>query len=520
MKKTKVKSILALFLSVTMLGNIGAAANAKGTEWNDKEIPAGRISETEVVTNAVKLNVNQQRDNDKLATDIAENWYQFTISSNGYFQVYLGYNPATDADGIGDGWDVNIYKKGDIQNPVKTYERVKSSVTSAYLPFEAGTYYIKVTNANERNSAYAATLSGYDIKVKYVPTAYWESEYNDKNTAADSIRVNTTYSGTLYRYTDVDWYRFSTPTDGYFKLQWTINDLTDVENINDGWNVDIYDSNYKCIKKYEKIRSSVTEQELPFAKGTYYIKVYAYFSHTAYSPTDAIYDLKIQHTSAKTWEKEGNDKSAKAENIALNKTYKGNLYQYNDVDWYKIKVSKKGAVKFTLAKDAAANIEDINSGWRFKVYDATANKMLAEVPRIKSSASKTLTLNPGTYLVLVKAEYDNAAGAPIDCTYNFSTGYTKAPGKAAITRVTAGKKYATVKWKKVTGASGYYVYRSTSKNGKYTKIATIKKGSILSYKNTKLKSKKNYYYKVAAYTTTKGVTAEGSMSAVKAVKVK
>lgn len=83
--------------------------------------------------------------------------------------------------------------------------------------------------------------------------------------------------------------------------------------------------------------------------------------------------------------------------------------------------------------------------------------------------------------------------------------------KAAISSVTAGRKKATVKWKKVSKASGYYVYRSTSKNGKYKKVATIKKGSTVKYVDKKLKSNKKYYYKVKA---------EGSFSKVKSVKVK
>lgn len=68
---------------------------------------------------------------------------------------------------------------------------------------------------------------------------------------------------------------------------------------------------------------------------------------------------------------------------------------------------------------------------------------------------------------------------------------------------TAGKKRVTVKWKKVAGATRYVVYRATTKNGKYKKIATLK-SSKRSYANTKLKSKKAYYYKMRAYRTVKG----------------
>ena len=57
----------------------------------------------------------------------------------------------------------------------------------------------------------------------------------------------------------------------------------------------------------------------------------------------------------------------------------------------------------------------------------------------------------------------------------------------------------TLKWSKVTGADGYYIYRSTSKKGKYSKIAKITKASTTSLKNNKLKSGKIYYYKIIPY---------------------
>lgn len=51
-------------------------------------------------------------------------------------------------------------------------------------------------------------------------------------------------------------------------------------------------------------------------------------------------------------------------------------------------------------------------------------------------------------------------------------------------------------WKRISGAQGYYIYRSTSKGGSYAKIKTVKGTSFV---NNKLKSGKTYYYKVAAY---------------------
>lgn len=86
--------------------------------------------------------------------------------------------------------------------------------------------------------------------------------------------------------------------------------------------------------------------------------------------------------------------------------------------------------------------------------------------------------------------------------------------------VTAGKKQTTVKWKKVSKANGYVVYRSTSKSGRYTAVATVKKGSTVSCTNKKLTSKKTYYYKVRAYRTVNGKRVYSSYSKVKSVKIK
>lgn len=56
-----------------------------------------------------------------------------------------------------------------------------------------------------------------------------------------------------------------------------------------------------------------------------------------------------------------------------------------------------------------------------------------------------------------------------------------------------------ISWKKVSGASGYVVYKATSPKGKYKKIKTVKRGT--KYTSGKLKKGKKYYYKVRAYKT-------------------
>lgn len=94
----------------------------------------------------------------------------------------------------------------------------------------------------------------------------------------------------------------------------------------------------------------------------------------------------------------------------------------------------------------------------------------------------------------------------------------------AKTKITSGKATkgkVTLKWKKVAGAAGYEVYRSTKKGSGYTKLATITKGSTVKLTDKTVKAGKKYYYKVRAYKANEaGVDVYAAYSAAKAVKAK
>ncbi|MCD7884163.1 MAG: fibronectin type III domain-containing protein [Lachnospiraceae bacterium] len=80
-----------------------------------------------------------------------------------------------------------------------------------------------------------------------------------------------------------------------------------------------------------------------------------------------------------------------------------------------------------------------------------------------------------------------------------------------VSSLTNTSKGVTVKWNKVTGAAGYYIYRKTG-SGSYKKIKTIASASTVSYTDTAVKSKNgtSYTYKVTAYSgsTTSGFKAK------------
>lgn len=76
---------------------------------------------------------------------------------------------------------------------------------------------------------------------------------------------------------------------------------------------------------------------------------------------------------------------------------------------------------------------------------------------------------------------------------------------------------ARLSWKKADGAAGYQIYRAASYNGKYAKVGTISKGSILSFTDTGLLPNKTYFYKIRAYRTANKVTTYSKFSPVTSI---
>ncbi len=93
-----------------------------------------------------------------------------------------------------------------------------------------------------------------------------------------------------------------------------------------------------------------------------------------------------------------------------------------------------------------------------------------------------------------------------------------APAPSTVSAKKTKSGTASISWSKAVGASGYEVYMASSKNGKFSKITTIKSASTLTYKKTKLTKNKTYYFKVRSYVTVDGAKKYSKFS--KVVKVK
>jgi uncharacterized repeat protein (TIGR02543 family) len=82
------------------------------------------------------------------------------------------------------------------------------------------------------------------------------------------------------------------------------------------------------------------------------------------------------------------------------------------------------------------------------------------------------------------------------------------PARPANPRATADSRtQITVSWNRVTGATGYEVWRSTSANGTFTRVRDVTSGATLSWRHTGLTADRQYFYRVRAYRTVNGVKA-------------
>ena len=93
------------------------------------------------------------------------------------------------------------------------------------------------------------------------------------------------------------------------------------------------------------------------------------------------------------------------------------------------------------------------------------------------------------------------------------------PTKTTIT-LKAGKKKATITWKRPRGVNGYEIYMKQGSSGKWSRVKTITSASTLKYTKSSLKKWKRYYFKVRSYKYLDGQKIYSPWSATKSVVVK
>ncbi len=133
----------------------------------------------------------------------------------------------------------------------------------------------------------------------------------------------------------------------------------------------------------------------------------------------------------------------------------------------------------------------------YYVYRKTGNGNWQKIATVKGASKVSYTDTKAksgvTYRYTVKAYYSSYVSA-----YNTNGFAVRRLTTPTLKSVTSAKSGVTFKWNKVTGATGYIVYRKTG-NGSWVKLATVTGNSAVSYLDKTAKKGVTYTYTVRAY---------------------
>ncbi len=376
----------------------------------------------------------------------------------------------------------------------------------------------------------ALCVAAFSPTVKTEAAMLQESEPNDNPAQANQLPLNTWLRGQADVWEDQDWYYFTIPQSGLTQIEL----CKSIENTYDSkWDIVLEDVNRHQLISWGW--TGAINYKIGLAPGKYYLKV----KQRSGKGVESIYNLRINHSSSDLWEQEiycGEKSLSNANIVYTNKQYTGKLYCYNDVDWYHFKLTGNNKISLRFVIDDSVS----NPGsWMIQFIEYNSRKTFGETS-YRVTANDTLTVDKCSGDLIVKVyncswddavddiyhlqltatpltSYSNATVKPSTSTTKTST--VKKPSATKITSIKAGKRKATIRWKKASRATGYYVYRATSPRGKYKKVATVTGKTSYTDKKS-LKRKKNYYYKVVSIRKSGSKVVKAKASAYKRVKIK
>ncbi len=177
-----------------------------------------------------------------------------------------------------------------------------------------------------------------------------------------------------------------------------------------------------------------------------------------------------------------------------------------------LRVTARTTTSVTIAWNAVTGAEG------YEVYRATsANGTYSKLGEVTTTSRKCPGLTSGkkyffkvrAYVVVDGAKKYSAYSSVVDAVTRIATPTVKIASSTSTS--------VTLSWNKITGATGYEVYRSTSANGTYSLCGSV---TTTSRKCPGLSTGKTYYFKVRAYVEIGGVKYYGDYSSAISKTVK
>jgi len=229
---------------------------------------------------------------------------------------------------------------------------------------------------------------------------------------------------------------------------------------------------------------------------------------------------------------DGNGTSYLNENLTSGTTYYYKVRAYKLIDGIKVYNSFSSIVSakpvlptITAPKATVVGFNKVKVSWNevgevdgYEVYRSTAlSGTYSNIASLKYSSTLSYTntnLTPNKYYYYKIRTYRVYNGKKVYSS--FSNVVFSKPVLASITSskvVSVGYNKVKVTWGKVSEASGYEIYRSTSKTGTFSKVSTLS-GSANTYLNGSLTTGRSYYYKIRAYRNNNGTRVYSSYSTI------
>ncbi len=236
---------------------------------------------------------------------------------------------------------------------------------------------------------------------------------------------------------------------------------------------------------------------------------------------------QVQQYKSGKWQTVATIKKASTVSYKLSKLKAGTNYRfrvraYNGKSygsWVEISaytnLAKVKNLKLTKATTSAVTLkwDKVSGAAGYVVYRYSGGEWV-KVTTVKGNTATVSKLKAGTtYKFMVKA-YKKVGKTTVNGESSSTLSVKTALGQVKNLKASARKKTSiTLKWDKVTGATGYTIERYNGK--KWVKVGSVKTNS---FTNKDLKRNTQYQYRVKAYGKVNGKNVNGAVSATLKVK--
>jgi hypothetical protein len=170
------------------------------------------------------------------------------------------------------------------------------------------------------------------------------------------------------------------------------------------------------------------------------------------------------------------------------------------------KLAAPAGLKAAISTGSSANAvsvtwNKVSGASKYRIYRKAGSGSYKKLADVTTASYKDTGVASGTTYTY-KVECVSSDGKTVQS--DASTKSITVLARPAVKAVNAAKG-VTISWKKISGATGYYVYRNGSK------LTTISKGTTVSYTDTRAANGGTYTYTVQAYSkTAKSIASAGA----------